>query len=317
MAELRRSHKERRQGLRDVNPGVRTVDRAGVCEHQLLQDGSPGGSPSQTGAPSRQITSHEMSIPGGRGVDRAGGCQNQQIKDGSPGGSPSQNCLPVQNGSPSQKSSPTQTITSPEMSNPGGGGANRAGGCENQEIQAGSPGGSPSQKSSPVQKGSPSQTGAPSRQITGHEMSIPGGGGADRAGVCEYQEIQDGSPGGSPSQKSSPMQSISPIQTISTANNQKVREAGSPGGSPSQKSSPVQKGSPIQLKSPMRTGQGKHRNSASRKVVSSQSASPIPKPPPLLASITNRRRLEEYTRGEIFERTLGSATLNFAMIPHA
>ena len=71
----------------------------------------------------------------------------------------------------------------------------------------------------------------------------------------------------------------------------------------------------MQMESPMRTGSGKHRNSASHKYAASKRASPIPKPPPLLESITNRRRLEEYTRGEIFERNLASATLGFAMIP--
>jgi hypothetical protein len=76
------------------------------------------------------------------------------------------------------------------------------------------------------------------------------------------------------------MQTDSPKQTGSHSKNQQVRDAGSPGGSPSRK------------------------------------RSPIPEPPPPLASITNRRRLEEYSRGEIFERTLGSATLDFAMIPH-
>ena len=183
MAELRRLQKERRQGLRDVNPAGRVADRAGGCQHQQIKDGSPGGSPSHKSSPSLQITNLEMSIPAGRGADRAGGCEHQQIKDGSPGDEPSRN-------------------------------------------------GSPSQIGSPIQNGSASQ-----------------------------------------------------------------------------------KTSPMQMESPMRTGSGKHRNSASRKHAASNRASPIPKPPPLLESITNRRRLEEYTRGEIFERNLASATLDFAMIP--
>jgi hypothetical protein len=259
MAELRRLQKERRQGLRDVNPGVRGADRAGVCQNQQIKDGSPGGSPSQKsspiqkGSPTQSITSPEMSIPGGGGADRAGGFQNQQIKDGSPGGSPS------------HKSSPSHQITRPEMSIPGGRGADRAGGCQHQQIKDGSPGGSPSHKSSP------------SHQITRPEMSIPGGRGADQAGVGQHQQIKDGSPGGSPSQT----------------------------GSPSRKSSTSQKSSTSK------------KNSATRSLSHTQRASPIPKPPPLLASITNRRRLEEYTRGEIFERNVFSSTLDIAMIPHS
>jgi hypothetical protein len=100
-----------------------------------------------------------------------------------------------------------------------------------------------------------------------------------------------------------PIRSDSSIQTGTTEQDQNVLKAGSPGGSPSQKSSS------------MRTVSGKRRNSEIRKHVSPQRASPIPNPPPLLASITNRRRLEEYTLGQIFEPKLGSATLDFAMIP--
>ncbi len=381
MAELRRLQKERRQGLRDVIPRGRGADRAGVCHHEQLKAGSPGGSPSQTGSPTQtgspslKNNSAEMSIPGGRGADRAGVCQNQQIKDGSPGGSPSQKSSPSQKcspnrtitgaemsisggrgadqagvfehqqikdgspgGSPSQTGSPTQTgspsqkcssislITGAEMSNRGGRGADRAGDFHHQQLKDGSPGGSPSQKSSPSQKCSPNRT------ITGAEMSNPGGRGADRAGVFEHQQIKDGSPGGSPSQKSSPSQKCSPNRTITgvemsnpggrcadragVCKHQQIKD-GSPGGSPSRKVSPVQQSSPLQMVSPMRTGSGKQRNSASRKRVSSQRASQIPNPPPLLESITNRRRLEEYTRGEIFERNLASATLDFAMIPYS
>ena len=159
--------------------------------------------------------------------------------------------------------------------NPRRRGADRAGVCQNQQIKAGSPGGSPSQISSPSQKSSPT------RSSGGAEMSIPGGRGADRAGDCQHQQIKDGSPGGSPSQICSP----------------------------SQKSSPMQSGSP------MHTGSRNQRISSSRHHVASKRASPVPKPPPLLESITNRRRLEEYTLGQTFERTLASATLDFAMIP--
>jgi hypothetical protein len=218
MTELRRLQKERRQGLRDVNPGARGADRAGACLNELDNKGSHGGSPS------RQITRTEFLIPGGRGADRAGGCQNQQIKDGSPGGSPSQTGSPVQNGSPTQAGSPSQKSTVAEMLIPGGRGADRAGVCQNQQIKDGSPGGSPSQTGSPVQNGSPSQAGSPSRQITNTEMLIPGGRGADRAGGCQNQQIKDGSPGGSPSQTGSLVQNDSPTQagspTLQITNNE-------------------------------------------------------------------------------------------------
>ena len=150
--------------------------------------------------------------------------------------------------------------------------------------------------------------------------AIPGVDGADRAVVDQNQD-QDGSPGGSPSQKSSPMrlgtpmQMVSPMRLDSTAADQNNRKDCSPGGSPSQTVSPVQTGAPSRKSSPMRTEARNQSNSTSRNHVASKRASPIPNPPPLLASITNRRRLEEYTLGQIFEPKLGSATLDFAMIP--
>jgi hypothetical protein len=143
-------------------------------------------------------------------------------------------------------------------------------------------------------------------------------GRVDRAGVCLNQQIKGGSPGGSPSQIGSPMHSVSPCQKSAipemlnpggrgadragVCQNQQIK-GGSPGGSPSRKSSTSQMSSTSRKKS------------IPRSVSPSKKASPIPKPPPLLTSITNRRRLEEYTRGEIFERNLASATLGFAMIP--
>ncbi len=105
MAELRRLQKERRQGLRDANPGGRGADRAGICENGALKTGSPGGSPSQTGSPSRPITSPEMLIPGGRGADRAGVCEKEFVEKGSHGGSPSQKSPRSHTGSPPQKHS--------------------------------------------------------------------------------------------------------------------------------------------------------------------------------------------------------------------
>ncbi len=155
----------------------------------------------------------------------------------------------------------------------------------------------------------------------GFRFVNPGGRGADRAGVCQHQQIKVGSPGGSPSQNGTPTQKSSQMQSSSPAKNQNVREAGSPGGSPSQTSSPSQIGTPTQKSSPMKTNSSMNsesrnqRNSTSRKHNASKRAAPRPKTPPLLESITNRRRLEEYTRGEIFERNLASATLDFAMIP--
>ena len=217
MAELRRLQKDRRQGLRFVNPEGRGADRAGVCQNVLIEKGSPGGSPSHKSSPMQKL-------------------------------------------SPTQTESPTRLDSSA---------------ADQKNRKDGSPGGSPSQTGSPSQKCSPKRT------STGAEMSIAGGRGADRAGVCQHQQIKDGSPGVSPSQ------------------------AGSP----------VQQRSTLQMESPMRTRSGKHRNSATRKHVSSQHDAPIPKTPPLLASITNRRRLEEYTLGEIFEPRSISSTLNFAMIP--
>ena len=175
------------------------------------------------------------------------------------------------------------------MSISGGRGDDRASVCQNQQIKDGSPGGSPSQTGSPVRNGSPSQKGSPIRTSTGAEMSIPGGRGDDRASVCQNQQIKDGSPGGSPSQTGSPSKTITPSQTITPSKT----------GSPSQKRFRNQ------------------RISSSRRHDASKRASPIPKPPPLLDSITRRRRLEEYTRGEIFERNVFSSTLNFAMIPHS
>jgi hypothetical protein len=53
--------------------GAQCADRAGDCQHQQIKDGSPGGSPSQIGSPSLQMTRPEMSNRGGRGADRAGG----------------------------------------------------------------------------------------------------------------------------------------------------------------------------------------------------------------------------------------------------
>jgi hypothetical protein len=47
MTELRRLQKERRQGLRVVDPGGGGAGRVGACRHQQIKDGSPGGSPSQ------------------------------------------------------------------------------------------------------------------------------------------------------------------------------------------------------------------------------------------------------------------------------
>ena len=68
MTELRRLQKERRQGLRAAVLGGRGADRAGICQNDLNDKGSHGGSPSQ------KITGLEMLIPGGRGADRAGVC---------------------------------------------------------------------------------------------------------------------------------------------------------------------------------------------------------------------------------------------------
>ena len=189
------------------------------------------------------------------------------------------------------------------MSVPGGRGVDRAGVCQHQQINDGSPGGSPSQI------GSPSRTGSTTPRIKGAEMSVPGERGVDRADVSEHQQIKDGSPGGSPSRKSTSMQSGSPIRTVSHSRNQNVREDGSPGGSPSQKSSLMQSSLPMQ------SGSRNQRISSSRQHVATNHASKIAKPPPLLDLISRRRHLEEYTLGEIFEPKLASATLDFAMIP--
>ena len=105
MAELRRLQKERRQGLRDVNSGGRGADRAGVCQNDLNDKGSHGGSPSQ------QITGPEMLIPGGRGADRAGVCQKEFDDKGSHGGSPSRNSSPIETKATIQKCSPIQKST--------------------------------------------------------------------------------------------------------------------------------------------------------------------------------------------------------------
>ena len=123
MAELRRLQKERRQGLRDANsggrgadragvciPGGRGADRAGICEKEFVEKGSHGGSPSH------KITDAEMPIPGARGADRAGICI-----PGGRGADRAGVCIP------------------------GGRGADRAGICENEFIEKGSHGGSPSQ----------------------------------------------------------------------------------------------------------------------------------------------------------------------------
>ncbi len=183
------------------------------------------------------MTRPEMSNPGGRGAERAGVCKNQEVEDGSPGGSPSQSVSPSHKSSPSQKCSPNRTITGAEMSNPGGRGAERAGVCKNQEVEDGSPGGSPSQSVSPSHKSSPSQKCSPNRTITGAEMSNPGGRGADRAGVCQNQTNQDGSHGGSPSHKITDAEMPIPggrgADRGGISKNQEV-EDGSPGGSPSQ-----------------------------------------------------------------------------------
>ena len=116
MAELRRLQKERRQGLRDANPGGRGADQAGVCQKDSIEKGSHGGSPSQQSSPSQKITCAEMTIPGGRGADRAGVCQKNFIEKGSHGGSPSQKSSPPQknstrrNGSRSRRASPAPKI---------------------------------------------------------------------------------------------------------------------------------------------------------------------------------------------------------------
>jgi hypothetical protein len=183
----------------------------------------------------------------GRGADRSGVCQKEFDTKGSHGGSPS------------------RQITCPDVSIPGGRGADRAGVCQNQQTKAGSPGGSPSQTGSPSRTGSPSKSGSTIHVISTPEMSIPGGRGADRAGISQNE----------------------------------LRDKGSHRGSPSQIGSRARK----------KGIHGKHP--------ASQRASPIPKPPPLLESIANRRRLEEYNLGQTFERKLGSATLDFAMIPHS
>jgi hypothetical protein len=143
-------------------------------------------------------------------------------------------------------------------------------------------------------------------------MLNPGGRGADRAGVCLNNLDEKGSHGGSPSlQITSPDMSHPGGRGADRAgiclNN--LDEKGSHGGSPSLKSSPIQPNSSMHSES------RNQRNSTSRKHNASKRAAPRPKTPPLLESITIRRRLEEYTRGEIFERTLGSASLDFAMIP--
>ncbi len=146
----------------------------------------------------------------------------------------------------------------------------------------------------------------------GFRFVNPGGRGADRAGVCLNNLDEKGSHGGSPSlQITSPDMSHPGGRGADRAgiclNN--LDEKGSHGGSPSLKSSPIQPNSSMHSES------RNQRNSTSRKHKASKRAAPRPKTPPLLESITIRRRLEEYTRGEIFERTLGSASLDFAMIP--
>ncbi len=334
MAELRRLQKERRQGLRPVDEIDETSARSAPLEHGetaservISREGEPPCEPvftdtnRQTEArsaargafkdiPASKDLNGRANLPVSRLIDvdqesddsrlvmacitldsyNKGNPLHQDVRrpvsglseqnsnisgSGSPGGSPSQT------GSPTQTDSPSLKNNSLEMLIPGEGGAAQAGVCQNQQIKDGSPGGSPSQNGSPYQNCSPVKFGSLSQKsssisrIIGAEISISVGGVAAQAGVCQNQQLKDGSPGGSPSQNGSPYQS----------------------DSPSQKSSPSRK----------RSAQG--TQSAPKR------ASPIPKPPPLLASITNRRRLEEYTRGEIFERNLASATLNFAMIP--
>ncbi len=120
--------------------------------------------------------------------------------------------------------SPSRQIIEAEMSISGGRGADRAGIYQNQTNQDGSHGGSPS------------------LQITGAEMLISGGRGADRAGICENELIEKGSHGGSPSLKSSPSLPITGAEMTIPGGRGADRagvcdkesvEKGSHGGSPS------------------------------------------------------------------------------------
>jgi hypothetical protein len=150
------------------------------------EDGSPGGSPSQSGSPSHSDLSNQDSFkyedgsPGGspsqEGSPSHSDLSNHdsfKYEDGSPGGSPSQEGSPSQSGSTSQR----RAMSHSDLSNQ-----------DSFKYEDGSPG------------GSPSQSGSPSHSDLSNQDSF---------------KYEDGSPGGSPSQSGSTSQrgAIGPIES--------------------------------------------------------------------------------------------------------
>ena len=150
------------------------------------------------------------------------------------------------------------------------------------------------------------------QKITDSEMSISGTRGADRAGVCEKELNEMGSHGGSPTPKSPPSRQITSADMPNTGG----RGADRAGVCQNvELTASSRGGSPSTKSSPPQKHSHSRKNLARRNASRSQRASPAPKIPPLLDAITRRRELCESIAGQTFEfeRNLTSAKLDFSI----